>query len=396
MGLVVSKVLAVFVGPAGMALVGNLRNFMTSVETVSTLGFQNGIIKYIADAKEDEAGLRKIISTVFFTLLGLTLVLSAVLFFFSNYWNTLLFGNTFEYAAVFQILALALPWYVASIFLLAIINGLGKFRHVIYINIIGNVIGLVFSIVMVMHFHTFGALLSIILPPSLLFFAAFYVMNKQLKFVKLVSQADFDFAIIKNMSSYTLMALVGAVCSPLVFLVIRNYVIGHAGIKAAGFLEAINRISSYYFLFITTILGVYFLPKLAVANTDKATKNVFRSYYSGIFPAFIFGLILVYFLRTYIIHALFTPVFLPVTDLFLWQLLGDAFKAGALILGYQFFAKRLTAAFIITEIASLTTMYFLSTFLVDRYQAEGFVMAHAITYFLYWLLLVIYFRKSLF
>ena len=48
-GLITSKILALFVGPTGMALVGNLRNFLASVETISTLGFQNGIVKYIAE-----------------------------------------------------------------------------------------------------------------------------------------------------------------------------------------------------------------------------------------------------------------------------------------------------------------------------------------------------------
>jgi PST family polysaccharide transporter len=30
------------------------RNFMTSLESVATLGFQNGIVKYVAEIKEDK------------------------------------------------------------------------------------------------------------------------------------------------------------------------------------------------------------------------------------------------------------------------------------------------------------------------------------------------------
>jgi PST family polysaccharide transporter len=47
-GLITSKVIAVFVGSSGLALVGNFRNFVGSFETISTLGFQNGIIKYVS------------------------------------------------------------------------------------------------------------------------------------------------------------------------------------------------------------------------------------------------------------------------------------------------------------------------------------------------------------
>jgi len=64
-GLITSKVLAIFIGPGGLALVGNLRNFLTSIESVATLGFQNGVVKYIAQYKDDESKLKRIISSVF-------------------------------------------------------------------------------------------------------------------------------------------------------------------------------------------------------------------------------------------------------------------------------------------------------------------------------------------
>ena len=83
-GLITSKVLAIFVGPSGMALAGNLKNFMTSVESIATLGFQNGIVKYVVEHKENEAEFKKIISTVFISLLTVSLLLSGILFGFSS------------------------------------------------------------------------------------------------------------------------------------------------------------------------------------------------------------------------------------------------------------------------------------------------------------------------
>ena len=395
-GLITSKVLAVFIGPSGMALTGNLRNFITSTESIATLGFQNGIVKYVVEHRENEDKLKRIISTVFLSLLAVTLVLSGVLFLFAFYWNEFIFGKTSEYSSVFKILALVLPWYVVTIFLLAVINGLGKFKKVIYINIIGNCIGLVFSIFMVMKFSTFGALLSIIVPPSLLFFVSFYFINKEIHFIKAISVSFFDVQVLKNLSSYSLMSLVSSFFGPLVFLSIRNNVIASLGIEEAGYWEAITRISTYYLMFISTILSVYFLPRLAFSTTVKATRNVFWSYYKGILPLFIVGLMILFFMRFFIIKLLFTNAFLPVSHLFFWQLLGDIFKAASLILGYQFFAKKLTTAFILTEISSLSIMYISSHYLMILFGIQGIVMAHALTYFIYLTVLVIYFRKSLF
>jgi len=395
-GLITSKVLAIFVGPGGMALVGNLRNFLSSAETVSTLGFQNGIVKYVVDHKDDEERLRKIISTVFISLLTATLLLSVILFVCASYFSQLIFDANDQLAVIFKVLALLLPWYATTVFLLALINGLGKFRNVIYINIFGNVLGLLFSVFMIWKFQTFGALLSIIVPPSLLFFVAFYYVNQEIRFLRQVSFAAFEWKIIRDLSEYSLMTLLATFVGPLVYLAIRNNAIANIGIAQAGYWEAMNRISTYYLMFVSSILSLYFFPKLTLAKSNQSTREVFRSYYKGIFPLFAIALVVVYFLRFVVVALLFTPAFLPTTKLFFWQLLGDVFKAASLILGYQFFAKKLTAAFVLTELFSLAMLYGFSRYFMSLFGIEGIVMAHALTYFVYLLVLIVYFRKSFF
>jgi O-antigen/teichoic acid export membrane protein len=395
-GLVTSKLLAVFVGPSGMALVGNLRNFMTSLESISTLGFQNGIVKYVAECDQDKSELQKIIATVFISLLLVAIGLSVILFFFSTYWNNQIFGTYFEYSFVFKVLALALPWYAVSLFLASIINGLGQFKKVIWITILGNVIGLLVSLVLIWNYKTLGALLSIVVAPALLFLVSFYFVNKEIPFLRTIRLHYFDFKIIKNLSSYSLMALVSSVLGPLVFLAIRKNVIATVGIDQAGYWETMTRISTYYMLFASTILSLYFLPKLASAKSNLETKVVFWSYYKSILPLFIVGLLLIYALRFFIVELLFTKAFLPVASMFFWQLVGDILKVAFLILGYQFFAKKLTSAFIISEIASLAVMYFLSTYLIHFFGIQGVLIAQVLDNLIYLLVLVVYFRKSLF
>ncbi len=395
-GLITSKILAIFIGPSGMALAGNFKNFMTSIENIATLGFQNGVVKYIVENKDNEVEFKKIMSTVFLSLLTVSMLLSAVLFGFSSYWTSTVLDNTMQYAIVFKILALVLPWYATTVFLIVVLNGLGKYRSVIYVNIIGNILGLLFAVAAIWHFKTLGALLSIIIPPSLLFFVVFYYLNKDIRFLSTISRHSFDVQVLKNLSSYSLMALVSSVFGSWVFLAIRKKIIVVLGIEQAGYWEAMTRISNYYLLFISTMLTVYFFPKLAFSTSKKATKNVFWSYYNGVLPLFVIGLTVLFFLRFFVIRLFFTKAFLPVADLFFWQLLGDVFKAASLILGYQFFAKKLTIAFIGTEIFSLLLMYTFCHFFMTAFGIQGIVMAHALTYFIYWMMLVIYFRKSLF
>ncbi|WP_245980432.1 O-antigen translocase [Flavobacterium aquicola] len=395
-GLVTSKLLAVFVGPSGMALVGNLRNFMTSLESISTLGFQNGIVKYVVESKNDKSNFQKIIATVFISLLLVGIVLCGILFFFAIYWSNQIFGANYNYSFVFKVLALTLPWYAVSLYFVAVINGMGKFKKVIWITIIGNVIGLLLSLILIWNYKTLGALLAIVVSPALLFLVSFYFFNKEVPFLQAIRLRFFDFQIIKNLSSYSLMALVSSIFGPLVFLAIRKNVIAIVGIDQAGYWETMTRISSYYMLFAGTILSVYFLPKLASAKNENETKAVFWSYYKSILPLFILGLTLIYSLRFFIVELLFTKDFLPVASMFFWQLIGDILKVAFLILGYQFFAKKLTVAFIIFEIASLAVLYFLSNYLIHFFGIQGVLIAQVLDNLIYLLVLVVYFRKYLF
>jgi PST family polysaccharide transporter len=395
-GFITSKVIAVFVGPSGMALVGNLRNFITSTEAIATLGFENGVVKYVAENKKEEKKLKQTLSTIFLSVLIVSIVLSFILFFFSDYFNSSIFGVSYHYNFVFQALAFALPFYIGNIFLIAAINGLGEFKKVIYINSIGSIIGLIVTLILIYKLKTQGALLAIILTPTLLFFVSFLSMNKEVSIFKSVHIKLFNFSFLKSLSSYSLMALVSAVFGPMVLLAIRKNIILDLGIEQAGFWEAMTRMSSYYFVFISSLIGIYFLPKLAIAKDNQETKSLFWEYYKGILPIFMFGMVTIYFFRDFIIQLLFTKQFLPISKLFFWQLIGDTFKAASFILGYQFYAKKLTKDFILFELLSLTVLYFSSIYFISIFKIEGVVMAYAFTYAIYLLSLAIYFRKSLF
>lgn len=394
-GFVTSKIIAVFLGPSGMALVGNFRNFITAVENIGTVGFQNGIIKYVADFHNKEDSLKSFLATVTTIIFIVVLLLSGMLFFTADYWNVKLFGAHFQYDTIFKTLAFCLPWYIGSILLTSVLNGLEAYGKVIQINIIGNVLGMLLSLGLIYQYKEFGALLAIVMAPTIVFLVTVFYLYKKLNYFK-ISFSNLNSTFLKNLSEYSLMALVSAVLGPIVLLSLRNTVIHTISYEAAGYWEALVRISSYYFLFLSTILTVYYLPKLSKSESEAATKKLFWSYFKGIIPFFIIGLVVLYFSRVYLIPLLFSHDFQPVSDLFFWQFIGDVFKAISLILGYQFFAKKLTKAFIISEVFSFAVLWISGRYLISVFGIEGIVMANAVTYAVYLITLTVYFRKSLF
>ncbi len=394
-GLVTSKVIAVFVGPLGMGLVGNLRNFLSAAESWGTLGFQHGIVKYVAEHKDDKEKVATVFSTAFWTITTVLILTCLFLFVFAESVNQWLFGS-FNYVHIIQVLALALPWYVFSLVFVAVLNGLEQYQQVVKINMIGNVIGLVFSVYLITYYQTVGALTAVILTPAFLFVVSLIYLRKQLLITEYLSLRFFNLSILKSLSGYSLMFFISAVISPFVYLEIRNEMIVTLGHDSAGYWEAVNRVSTYYLMFVSTLAGVYFFPRLSLTKSIKETQHVFWSYYRWIWSLFTAGLFVIYFFREWIVALLFTPAFEPVNELFFWQLFGDAFKAASLILGYQFLAKKMTAHFLITETISILVMYFSSLYFMKEFQTEGVVMAYALTYVIYFTILVVVFRKVLF
>lgn len=395
-GLIASKVIATFIGPAGNAIIGNFRSFLTTLDAVATLGFQNGVIKYVAENEKDTFKLHRVLATSFLSILLIILVLGVLLFFAANPLNSYFFGNRHNYAWIFKIVAFSLPWYAGSLLLMSVVNGLGMYNKVIIINIWGNILGVLSSAFLIWKLDVEGAFLGLIITPAFTFLFSGYLLFKKFPGVTFLRFKNFDDKILKGLLAFSSMALVTAVLGSIINVEIRNTLIDNYSETEAGFWDAMTRISTFYLMFVSTLLTVYFLPKLSMAVNTAETKKVIFNYYKLIVPLFIAGAIAIYFLREFVVRLVLSEEYLPVTELFFWQLAGDFFKVCSLILGYQFFAKKMTGAFIVTEIFSFCVLYFSSIFLIKLYGAQGAVMAHTVTYFVYLVVLIIYFRIVIF
>jgi O-antigen/teichoic acid export membrane protein len=395
-GFVSSKILAIFVGPSGMALSGNLRSFIVSLEGVGSLGFQNGIVKHIAENIGNKKELEKTISTLLISFLLVAFFLSTSLFIFSEYFCRKIFGNNLQYVIVIKIVAVVLPWNAISLLFLSIINGLEEYKKVILATIITNIIGLMQAIVLIYFFKVLGAFLSIIFFPIILVIVTFFYLPQGIISLRLLNFRQYDFVIFKNLSSFSLMVLPPTILSPIFNVKIRNFLISSVGIDKSGLWESITRISNFYLLFIGSILSIYFYPKLIKTKQVEEVKKVIWNYYKLILPLFIVGGAVVYFSRFIIIKILFTNQFLGVSELFFLQLCNDFFKVCGMILGYFLLAQKKVFHYIVIEVLAIFFLYYTSLFFIKTYGLEGVLIAQVLENFTYLIVLVVYFKKYLF
>jgi PST family polysaccharide transporter len=133
---------------------------------------------------------------------------------------------------------------------------------------------------------------------------------------------------------------------------------------------------------------------LLLLTCHNQKRNYFLNFYKGYYP-FLFWEWLSFILLFFFLSLnYFYAGILPVTTLFFWQLVG-CFKSGLIDFRLSVFAKNLQWLYchwITISFDHLLIKYIFSLNLWSR----GIVMAHALTYFVYLLVLVVYFRKVYF
>lgn len=395
-GFVTSKAIAVFIGAEGLALIGNLRNFLTTIESFSTLGFSNGIVKYVAELKEDHSKLTETVITILIAVLIATLILSTLLYVYADGLSLFIFGASQPFGFIIELLAFALPFSSLNIVLVAIINGLSKYKTVVKINILSQVIGVSTTLFLIWTSQLEGALMAAVLLPGFLFFVTLFSFFQIKELLKGLTLSHLNIRFLKNLSAYSLMALFSAAVMPLVVVCVRNYLIDQVSLQDAGYWEAIRRISNYYVMFVSSLLALYILPRFAeITNAFEFRKEILH-FYKTVLPVFALALIGIYIFRSLLVQLIFTEDFLPVTQLFKWQLLGDFLKVISSVIAYQLIAKKMVYQYIGIELFSMLSLYVSSMYLIDWFGVEGAVMAHFVNFALHALVILMVFRKELF
>ncbi|MEY8847525.1 O-antigen translocase [Psychroserpens sp. XS_ASV72] len=395
-GILTSKAIAVFIGVEGMALIGNLRNFLSAIQSFAILGFYNGFVKTIGKFKEDAVELSKTISTTYYLGFFSTILMSFLCYYNASFINGFLFSENYNFTYVIQVLALALPFYSLNMFCFGIMNGFSNYRMLLVINIIGQVLGLLITLYLIYIEHIDGALVAAVIAPSLIFLITLVGIINRRSLIGQIKITNVSIEVLKTFAPYAVMALVTSIALPLTSIMIRNFIIDELGIRQAGYWEAMNRISDYYLMFVTSIMTLYIIPRFSeIDNKEEFRKEVF-DFYKSIMPIFGIGLLLIYFLRPFIVNLVFSDAFQPVEELFFWQLLGDFVKVLSIVIAYQFLAKKMFAQFIIIEIFLVVILYLTSIYLIELFGLKGAVMGHFFSYLMHYLIVLLVFSSSLF
>ena len=265
------------------------------------------------------------------------------------------------------------------------LNGKKEILRYVIANIAGSLFALGLTYIFTVIWGLYGALVSLGIFQSVAFFATVLLFRgtKWFRFSYLLGKVDKNIA--RKLGKYSLMALVSAACVPLSQIVVRSNLIELVGSAGAGYWEAMTRLSAAYLMLITTTLGVYYLPRLSELQSPEELRSEIFQGYKIILPVVVVSSACIYALRDWIIEILFTPNFLPMREIFAWQLIGDTFKIGSWVVSFLMLSKAMFKSFIVTEIIFALSFVLFANQLVRRFGLDGVVIAYAVNYLLYWI-----------
>nr|WP_284698680.1 O-antigen translocase [Flavobacterium lacisediminis] len=394
LGLISVNIVSVYLGPNGMALMGNLRNFTSIFKSISIVGLKEGFIKIFIENKETEQ--RKKIFSTFLAFFGIvTIVSSLVIIIFASNWSELLF-QTDVYTDYLILFGLLLPFFTLQSFLAALLNAQQFFKKLIGLQLVSSIVIFALTTYLTIRNQLDGAVLTLVISDVVLLICTLFFLHKNEAFQYFNTLKNIDFTYLKSIQKFLLMALVSAIVIPLTSLLIRNLIISDISLDAAGNWEAVNRISGFYMMFFSAGLSMYYLPKLSELKTDIEFKKELLYYFKTLVPLFVIVLFVVFVAKNWILDIVLASKFQMVKSLLIWQLLGDLFKIMTLAFGYQILVKAMVNKYLIVEIVFNVLFYMGVLFLLKYFSVEGAVMAYFYANVITFLVVLYFFRKLIY
>jgi len=392
-GLVISKALAIYVGPSGLALVGQFQNFIQLLMTAAKGAIDTGVTKYTAEYGSDSERLSKLFSTAFRISLATSVAVGIGLVIASRRLSSY-FLHSESYGYVMVLFGFTIGLFVLNNLLLCVLNGLGEIRTYIAINVIQSLFNLFLTSGLIVLFSLDGALVALVTNQSLVLIVVLWKLRRHPIIRPANFLKGFDAGDAARLSRYALMTVVSAVVAPVSTMVIREHIGQTLGLEEAGYWQAAWYISSIYLTVVTTTLALYYLPKLSTTTETRQVRAELRSGYLTIMPIVILMALGIYAGKAFILKLVFTSEFEPMLALFKWMLIGDVIKLASWLVSYLMLAKAMTKSFIATEIIFTTLFVLLTVALTPRYGLQGVMIAHALNYLLY-LIAVVFLTRGL-
>ena len=391
-----SKIIALYTGPVGLALIEQFQNFVQIIRTFSGSLIQFGVIKYVAEHKENEVVKSRILSSAAIFCIVVSVLLGCLLIIYSTEIAQIILQSPY-YANAIKIFAISIILFSLNSFFLAILNGEQEIKKLVSCNIANTIISFLLTTYLIIYYGIYGGFIALVCNQSIVFFFTLFLLLRCQWFSLRTFFKGIDLDSLSKLITYAFITIISTLVVPLSQIIVRNYVAQSFSWEEAGYWQGMMKLSNNYFILVYSTLGVYYLPKLAGIQLVSELKKEIFSCYRFLLPLAILVTCILFIFRKQIVIIFFSTQFLPMLFMFKYQLIGDVARIGAWILSYIMIAKKLVKPLIVTEMSFLFFYPTTTIIFTHYYGLIGTAMGFAVSYLLYWMIMssfiLRYFRK---
>lgn len=376
-----SKLIAIFLGPLGMGLIGLFTSTTGLISGISGFGLSTSAIKDIASAEASEnrnkilfvtSLIRKLMLITGIIGVTITIVFSPIL-------SKLTFSNNLHITS-FIYLSITLLFIQLNNSNLLLLQGFRKLKLLAKAGLLGNLFSLFFSLPLLYYFKVNGIVPSIIISSIITFyFSSHYVKKLELRKVKInirtvykESSNMLKMGFLINMSS---LLTVGA------SYIVRIFVTKIGGVEQVGLYSAGFAIINTYFGLILTAMGTDYYPRLASISDNNFECKKLINQQAEIAILIIAPILLVFiiFIKP-IIYLLYSMQFIAAYNMIIWASLGMFFKTVTWAMGFLLLAKSSSKIFFFSELVSNIILLIFNLLGYKYYGLDGLGISFLVSY----------------
>lgn len=392
-GFVISKAAAVYAGPAGVVVLGQMQSLIASVMGILNAPVSTGVIKYTSENGEKNSFWWWRSSLVILCSISVPIVFCMIIY--SEFISYHALGSS-EYKWLIIITSFTLPLAAIGTLITSIFNGLELYRKYLISGALSTIITFFIMLFLILKYNIHGVLIATGIQGGLsgIVLVAVAINSQWCKLSNFIGKVNKKQ--LKNISKFFVMTAISAMLFPATILIVRSIITNTVGLQSAGNWQAVWRISEAYLAVITMALSTYYLPKLAKINGYHNIKAEVHYVLKFILPTIVLMATFVFFCRDLLISILFTKDFLLARDLFLVQLIGDVIKIISWLYAYPVLAHGKAKVYIITELMFSLLLVGLTYLFVHRFGVHGANYAFALNYILYLICMRVILKKITF
>lgn len=382
-GLVINKAIALYIGASGLALIGQFRDFSQLALTLAQGGINTGLIKYTAEYQaQAPEKLPILLSTARKIVLFCTLTVS-LLTALTAPWLAEYLLQQRAHQTVFWAYSLTIFAFVSNNFIISLMSGSGSLRQYISISLLQSLYSLFATTVLIRLFGLQGAFIATIFNQVIVFTIVYLFLRKHPLLQPTLRQHPWSASMGRALLGLGSLSLLSAILSPLFLTAVRQYLVQHFSLQAAGLWQGMFYLSLAYCGVANVVMNNYFLPKYASVTTRADLWLELKRGLYQFLPLLAFIFSLLYYWREGLIHALFSPDFYAITEFVAWYLLGDLCKIAATLSTTLITARNLVRLGVITEISGYILQGGLIGLATHYNGLIGVAHAHLAYYVLY-------------